>query len=80
MWSRHWPNHRINLPCLLSIYFIAIIVFSEFSYFTCIIAPKFNTHLKGAIKQRGLMSSISTHNNLILDFTNTHYKPSLCCL
>jgi hypothetical protein len=24
--------------------------------------------------------SISTHNNLVLVFTNTHYKPSLCCL
>jgi hypothetical protein len=24
--------------------------------------------------------SISTHNNLVLAFTNTHYKPSLCCL
>jgi hypothetical protein len=24
--------------------------------------------------------SISTHNNLVLALTNTHYKPSLCCL
>jgi hypothetical protein len=24
--------------------------------------------------------SISTHTNLVLAFTNTHYKPSLCCL
>jgi hypothetical protein len=50
MSSRHWLNHGIKSPCLLSIYFIAIIVFQEFPYLTCIIAPKFNTHLKGAIK------------------------------
>jgi hypothetical protein len=37
-WSRHWPNHGIKSSCLLSIYFIAIIVLQEFSYFTCIIA------------------------------------------
>jgi hypothetical protein len=24
--------------------------------------------------------SISTHTNLVLALTNTHYKPSLCCL
>jgi hypothetical protein len=24
--------------------------------------------------------SISTNNNLVLAFTNTHYKPNLCCL
>jgi hypothetical protein len=46
MWSRHWPNHGIELSCLLCIYFIAIVVFQEFSYFTCIIANKFNTHIK----------------------------------
>jgi hypothetical protein len=23
---------------------------------------------------------ISTHTNLVLAFTNTHYKPNLCCL
>jgi hypothetical protein len=23
---------------------------------------------------------ISTHTNLVLAFTNTHYKPDLCCL
>jgi hypothetical protein len=70
----------IKFLCLLSIYFIAIIVFQEFSCFTCIITPKFNTYLKGAIKLRVLLSSISTHTNLVLAFNNTNYKPSLCCL
>jgi hypothetical protein len=32
MWSRHWSNHEIKLSCLLSIYFIVIVVFLEFSY------------------------------------------------
>jgi hypothetical protein len=44
------------------------------------IAPMFDTHLKGAINGRVLLSSISTHTNLVLAFTNIHYKPSLCCL
>jgi hypothetical protein len=27
-----------------------------------------------------LLLSTSTHNNLVLVFTNTHHKPSLSCL
>jgi hypothetical protein len=42
-WSRHWSNHEIKSSCLLCIYFIAIVVFQEFSYFTCIIVCEFNT-------------------------------------
>jgi hypothetical protein len=58
--------------CLLCIYFIEIV---WILIFTWVIAPKFDTHLKGAIKWRVLLSlSISTHNNLALVFTNTCYK------
>jgi hypothetical protein len=76
-WSRHWANHRIKSLCLMCIYFIAIVcVFIV----TLVIAPKFDTHLKGAIKWRVLFLSISIHHNLVLAFTNTRCKPSLSCL
>jgi hypothetical protein len=26
-WSRHWPNHMIKSPCLLCIFFIALVIF-----------------------------------------------------
>jgi hypothetical protein len=56
-WSRHWPNHGIKSPCLLCIYFIVIVVFQEFSFFTWIVVPKFNTHIQGTVKWRVLFSS-----------------------
>jgi hypothetical protein len=57
MWSRHWPNHGIKSPCLLCIFLIVIVVFHEFSYFTCIVVRKFNTHIQGTMKWRVLFSS-----------------------
>jgi hypothetical protein len=56
-WSKHWPNHGIKSSCLLCIYFIAIVIFQEFSYFTCIVVRMFNTHIQGTIKWRVLFSS-----------------------
>jgi hypothetical protein len=56
-WSRHWPNHGIKSPCLLCIFCIVILIFQEFSYFTCIVVPKFNTHIQGTINSRVLFSS-----------------------
>jgi hypothetical protein len=56
-WSRHWPNHGIKSLCLLCISFIAIVYSKEFSYFTCVVVPKFNTHIQGIIKWRVIFSS-----------------------
>jgi hypothetical protein len=58
---------------------IVILVFLS-SLLSCNIAPKFNTHLKGAIKRRVLSLYLSSRPNLVLVLTNTYYKPSLCCL
>jgi hypothetical protein len=57
---------------------IAINIFLSF-LLSCNIAPKFNTHLNGAIKKEFSLH-LSSHPNLVIVFTNTHYKPSLCCL
>jgi hypothetical protein len=31
-------------------FFIVIVVFHEFSYFTCIVVPNFNTHIQETMK------------------------------
>jgi hypothetical protein len=49
-----WPNHGIKSPCLLSIYFIRLSSYWVL-IFTCV-APMFDTHFKGAIKWRVLIS------------------------
>jgi hypothetical protein len=54
MWSRHWPNHGkivvslVHFTCATTIFLSSLL--------TCIIAPKFNTHLKRAINWRVLPS------------------------
>jgi hypothetical protein len=61
----------------LSILLIAIIVFLS-SLLTYLIASKFNTHIKG--EQSNDKVLLSYLSNLVLVFTNTYYKSSLCCL
>jgi hypothetical protein len=48
---------RDKIAVSLVHFFIAIVVFQELSYFTCIIVPKFNTHIQGTIKRSVLFSS-----------------------
>jgi hypothetical protein len=79
-WSRHWPNHGKKRRVSYQFYLLLLLYYWVL-IFTCNIAPKFNTHPKGAIKWRILFSPLfSSHHNLILVLTNTFYKPSLCCL
>jgi hypothetical protein len=68
----------VKIDVSLVYLFIAITIFLS-SLLPCNIAPKFNTHIKGAIKRRVLSPSLYSYN-LVLVLTNTHYKPSLCCL
>jgi hypothetical protein len=73
---------RTTVKIIVSLVHLLIAITIFLSYLlSCNIAPKFNTHLNGAIRSREEFSlHLSSHPNLVLVFTNTYYKPSLCCL
>jgi hypothetical protein len=70
MWSRHWPNHGIKLPCHLSIYFIVILLFLVLN-FTCNIAQCL-IHILWE-QSSPFFHPLSSHSNLVLDLTNPYF-------
>jgi hypothetical protein len=56
-WSRHWPNHGKKRRVSYQFY-LFLLLYYWVLIFTCNIAPKFNTHPKGAIKWRILFSPL----------------------
>jgi hypothetical protein len=66
-WSRHWPNHGKNryVPCP---FYLLRLLSSWAIILSCNIAPKFNSHLKGAMKWRVLLPFYS-HPNMVLVLT-----------
>jgi hypothetical protein len=70
------PRDKIVVSLVHLLYVIIILLSSHIHFYCSYVWYTFQR--SNQLKSSHL--SISTHTNLVLAFTNTYYKPSLCCL
>jgi hypothetical protein len=74
-WSRHWPNYEIKSSCLLSIYFIAIIVFLSYHIHLYYCSYVWYTS-QWSNQVKSSLLSFSTLK-LVLIYSNSTIRPNL---